>query len=299
MTEENTFRPPRRRGLIFQIGAALAFFSAGGLTFWLAMDQEIGLYFIGLLFISMVFLAPVPLIVYRAIALGRATYELEREGLRLRWGLRAEDIPLNTIEWVRPASELGFHLNQPRFSWPGALLGFSSVAELGLVEFIAAEPDTLLLIATPTRIFAISPAQPKVFMKAFQRTSEMGSLSPMPAFSSQPAAFMRNVWRDRIARLPILVSLIATILLLAGTVIIIPSRNQISIGFTPTGSPLPPVSPERLLLLPILAAISVAISLSVGLFYYRHLEQRMAAYLILAGAGTTPVLLLISLLFLR
>jgi len=261
MTEENTFRPPRRRGLIFQIGAALAFFSAGGLTFWLAMDQEIGLYFIGLLFISMVFLAPVPLIVYRAIALGRATYELEREGLRLRWGLRAEDIPLNTIEWVRPASELGFHLNQPRFSWPGALLGFSSVAELGLVEFIAAEPDTLLLIATPTRIFAISPAQPKVFMKAFQRTSEMGSLSPMPAFSSQPAAFMRNVWRDRIARLPILVSLIATILLLAGTVIIIPSRNQISIGFTPTGSPLPPVSPERLLLLPILAAISVAISL--------------------------------------
>ncbi len=108
MNNENTFRPPRRRGLIFQIGAALVFFGAGGLTFWLSMEQQVGLYFIVFLLVSLLFLAPVPLIIYRAIALGRATYRLEREGLRLRWGLRAEDIPLNTIEWVRPAAEWDF-----------------------------------------------------------------------------------------------------------------------------------------------------------------------------------------------
>ena len=263
------------------------------------MDQQIGLNFIGLLLVSLVFLAPVPLIVYRAVALGRATYQLEREGLRLRWGLRAEDIPLNTIEWVRPATELGYHLNQPHFSWPGALLGFSKVAELGSVEFIAADPENLMLIATPTRVFAISPANPKAFMRTYQRTSEMGSLSPMPAFSSQPAAFAINVWRDRIARFPILASFGLTLALLVGVIILMPTREMVSLGFGPNGGPLPPVSSEKLLLLPTLSAMVVVVSLATGLFYYRHADQRMAAYFILAGAGTTPFLLLISLLFIR
>ncbi len=299
MIKEGVFRPPRRRGMIFQIGAALAFVSAGGLLFWLSMEQQVGLYFIVILLASLLLLAPVPLIVYRAIALGRATYELEREGLRLRWGLRAEDIPFDTIEWIRPAAEMGFRLNLPRFSWPGALLGFASSRELGVVEYIAADPENLTLIATPTRIFAISPANLKVFMLAYQRTSEMGSLTPMTAFSSQPAAFVRNVWKDRIARIPILLCLALTIALLVGAIILIPTREQISIGFEPGGSPLPSMSSEKLLLLPTLAGITSAISIMTGLFYYRHPEQRMAAYLILAGAAATPFLLLLSLLFIR
>jgi hypothetical protein len=299
MNDETVFRPPRRRGLIFQIGAALTFFSAGGLAFWLSMDQEIGLYFILFLLAALLFLAPVPLIVYRAVALGRATYKLEREGLRLRWGLRAEDIPLNTIEWVRPASELGFHLNQPRFSWPGALLGFSKMAELGSVEFIAAEIDNLMLVATPTRIFAISPANPRTFMRTYQRASEMGSLSPMPAFSSQPAVFVRHVWRDPAARIPILTGIILTLALLIGTIVIMPTRPMVSLGFGPGGIPLPPMSVEKLLLLPMLSGSVLAVSIFTGLFYYRHEDQRMPAYMILTGSCMTPLLLLISLLFIK
>lgn len=299
MSDDSVFRPPRQRGLIFQIGAALAFFSAGGLTFWISMEQEVGLYFIGLLLISLIFLVPVPLIVYRAIALGRATYQLEREGLRFRWGLRAEDIPLSSIEWIRPVSELGFHLRLPRFSWPGALLGFSTIRELGLIEFMAADTENLMLLATPTRVFAISPANPKAFMRAYQRISEMGSLSPMPAYSAQPAVFVRHVWQDRFARMPILISVLLTLGLLIGVIVLIPTRDLVSIGFEPRGLPTLPVSSERLLLLPTLAGITVAVSTLTGLFYYRHQESRMAAYLILAGANATPFLLLLSLLFIR
>lgn len=299
MNEETIFRPPRRRGMIFQIGASLALLSAGGLAFWLSIDEPISLYFIGLLLISMIFLAPVPLIIYRAIALGRATYKLEREGLRLRWGLRAEDIPLNSIEWIRPITELGFHLKLPRFTWPGALLGFASIRELGTIEFIAAEPENLLLIATPTRIFAISPANPKTFMRAFQRTSELGSLTPMTAFSSQPSAFARTVWKDRLVRIPVLVNFLLTLGLLIGVILIIPSRPQVSIGFESGGAPYPPTSSEKLLLLPLLAAISGGVAILTGLFYYRHSEQRMAAYILLAASGSTSLLLLISLIFIQ
>jgi hypothetical protein len=299
MSEQTVFRPPRRRGLIFQIGAALTFSSAGGLAFYMSMEQDIGLNFILYLLVALIFLAPVPLIVYRAVALGRATYQLEREGLRLRWGLRVEDIPLNTIEWVRPAKELGYHLSQPRFSWPGALLGLSHIAELGTVEFIAAESDNLMLIATPSNVFAISPANPRAFMRAYQRTSEMGSLSPMAAFSAQPAMFMRNMWRDPAARFPVLFAIILTLALLIATITIIPARPMVSLGFDPSGKPLPPVSGEKLLLLPTLSGIVVVISISIGLFYYRHEDQRMPAYVLMAGACLTPLLLSFSLLFIK
>jgi hypothetical protein len=299
MNNEGVFRPPRRRGLIFHIGAALAFSSAGIISFWLSMDQEIGLYFVVFLAVSLLLLSPVPLIVYRAYGLSRATYRLEREGLRIRWGLRAEDIPLNLIEWVRPASELGFHLPQPRLSWPGALLGFSTVAELGQIEFIASDHENLTLIATPTRIFAISPANPKAFMLAYQRTSELGSLTPMAAFSALPAAYVRQVWKDRFARRSILSSVLLTIGLLVGVILIIPTRSQVSIGFEPNGSFLPPMSSAKLLLLPTLSGLTVVISILTGLFYFRQEEQRLAGYLILAGAGITPILLILSLVFIR
>jgi hypothetical protein len=299
MINEGVFRPPRRRGLVFHIGAALAFSSAGGIAFWYSMEQQVGLYFILLLAVSLLLLSPVLLIIYRAYALSRATYRLEREGLRLRWGLRAEDIPLNIIEWVRPASELGFNLPLPNLSWPGALLGFSKARELGQIEFIASDSENLLLIATPTQIFAISPANPRAFMQAFQRTSELGSITPMAAFSALPAAYIRQVWKDRFARQAILVSMLLTIGLLVSVILIIPTRMQISIGFEPDGSPLPSMSTAKLLLLPTLSAMIVVISILTGLYYYRNEEQRMASYVILGGAGITPLLLILALVFIR
>ncbi|MCX8025688.1 MAG: PH domain-containing protein, partial [Thermanaerothrix sp.] len=37
---------------------------------------------------------------YRLVALWRATYSIDRDGLRLRWGLRVEHLPLDVIEWI-------------------------------------------------------------------------------------------------------------------------------------------------------------------------------------------------------
>jgi len=67
-----------------------------------------------------------------ALLIGTQAYWLAH-GLRLRWGLRAEDIPLPEIEWIRPASDLGFHLPKPFLSMPGALLG----APWGVLVLIA------------------------------------------------------------------------------------------------------------------------------------------------------------------
>ena len=72
----------------------------GGVAFWFSLRQSIGSNLILYLVLTVVMLAPTPLLMYRLYALIQASYTLERDGLRIRWGLRGEDIPLSQIEWI-------------------------------------------------------------------------------------------------------------------------------------------------------------------------------------------------------
>jgi hypothetical protein len=159
----NRFEPPRRRGIILHVTASLILLASGGTLFYFAMQEQVGTYFVLFLLFSLILLGALPLVVYRGYALQTAYYILERDGLRLHWGLREEDIPLPDIEWIRPADELGFDLPRPLLVWPGALLGVRRVEGLGLVEFLASELETMILVATPNKVFAISPQDPGAF----------------------------------------------------------------------------------------------------------------------------------------
>ena len=117
---DNLFHPSRRYGLIFQGVVLLFLFAGGGLAFWSSLNQGSGANVIFYLVLSVLILLPTPLLMYRLYALLQASYALERDGLRIRWGLRGEDIPLPQIEWIRPADELGFPLRIPLTSSPGA-----------------------------------------------------------------------------------------------------------------------------------------------------------------------------------
>ncbi|TLM81522.1 MAG: hypothetical protein FDZ75_07860, partial [Actinobacteria bacterium] len=192
----SVFPPPRRRGMILFSAAVAVLGLAGTACLVFALQQQVGAMFVVLLLLAILCYVPIPLAVYRAYALLNASYTLERDGLRLRWGLRAEDIPLPEIEWVRPAAELGFHLPLPVLAFPGGLLGARGLPELGTVEFVASEEKNLLLVATRHKIYAISPADPGAFVQSFQRAIELGSLAPLPSYSSQPVAFVARVWRD-------------------------------------------------------------------------------------------------------
>lgn len=241
---------------------------------------------------------PLPLIIYRGYALLNARYIIERDGLRLRWGLRAEDIPLPEIEWVRPAADLAYQLPLPRLSTPGAITGTLTVPDLGPVEFMASERATMLLLATPRRVYAISPKDPAEFVHAFRDATEMGSLTPIGAFSARPAAFLRGVWSNRAARwmLVAAAALLAALFILV--TLLIPGLSQVSLGFDAANQPFEPVPPGQLLLLPILGILTFIVDLIGGLFFYRWEGQRPVAYLLWAGAIITLALLLIAVLFL-
>ncbi len=212
--------------------------------------------------------------------------------MRIRWGLRGEDIPLPQIEWIRPANELGFPLRIPLSSSPGAYLGSTRMEGLGLVEYMASDIRTMLLVATPNKVFVISPADPKAFMRSFRRVFELGSLSPLPTYSVRPAAFLERVWADLPARAMLLSGFILTAALFILVSLRIPTLATVSLGFNASQQPLDAGPAESLLLLAVLGGFAYVLDLFTGLFFYRQTTSRPVAYLLWGASVVAPILLL-------
>ena len=179
MSENQIFLPRRNPGLPIQIALVLIVLGGAGVLLYLVFRQSGGVNLILLLTGALILLALVPFLAYRAYALLHAEYDLERNGLRIRWGLRTLDIPLSEVEWVRAADDLQIPLKLPLFSLPGAVLGVSRHPDLGAVEFIASSAADLVIVACMDRIVALSPDQEQEFIQKFNRTIEMGTLSPI------------------------------------------------------------------------------------------------------------------------
>lgn len=295
--QSRLYRPAVKRGLIFLVPLSVVLGAAVIVLSWLAFQEQYGAYFIIFLLAALVLLVPLTFFGYRIYALLRAGYILERDGLSLHWGLRSESIPLPDIVSISPITEIKRDLPLPRFIFPGAILGKVVTKEMGEVEFIASEIDHMLLVATRTRTYVISPGRNQEFLKEFQSILELGSLTPIKASSVLPASFLRTVFSNRVARWLIFGGLFFTLALLALVSLLIPGRSTISLGFTPSGAPLEPVPANRLLLLPFLCIFSFLIDLGVGLFFFRSESSRMIAYFLWGASILTPVLLLIVLIF--
>jgi hypothetical protein len=285
---QNEFPPPRTKGLLFQGGLILVLAVAGVFFFYRATQDPSGLNFLVDMLIALVLFAPLPLLLYRLYALNNAVYILRREGLMIRWGLRREDIPLDSIEWMRPADEIGFRLPLPWLRWPGAMLGRRSVNELGTVEFLGADLQHLILVATTSKVFALSPDDDKSFMSTFSRMNELGSLTRLDAQSVYPGVFIGRVWEDRLGRWLMMGGFMIGVILLAGITIAVPGLG--TIGWVEPGTTAPA---ERLLLLPVLNGLIWLFNLALGTFLYRRgSDFRIAAYLLWGTSALTGLLLL-------
>jgi hypothetical protein len=292
------FPPPRRTGVIVQVVLALVLGAAVGIALWNATLIQAGLYFVTLLLLSLILLFPLGISIYRAYALLQAHYSLERDGLRLRWGLRAEDIPLPMIEWVRPASDMGFRMPLPIGALPGGILGTRVIEGLGPVEYMASDIKKMLLIATPEKIFVISPANTSAFIRTFQRSNELGSLSPIPSRTALPATFFRRVLSDQPARIMMIAGLVLTVILFVTVSLLIPTRAEVVLGFDSQGHPLDTTASDWLLLLPVLATFAYIVDLIGGLYFFRNPPGQPIAYLLWTAGIITPLLLLVAVVFL-
>jgi len=268
-----------------------------GWGIWNLTYAKVGPNFVIFLLDALLALVPLPLFLYRAYALMGADYILDRDSLELRWGLRDEDIPLTDIEWLRPATDLTTPLRLPWLPIPGAVLGLRRHPDLGVVEFLAADSKNLLLVATSKRVYAISPTNAARFAQTFARTIEMGSLLPAEAKSVYPSFIFSRAWENSLVRFLWLAGLFLNVGLVIWVMLTIPTLNQVSLGFAPSGAALPPSSASQLILLPIISSFLFLVGLFAGMYFYRWETHRILALILWASSALSGLLFLLAVLF--
>lgn len=287
---EGSFPPAKRLGLLIHAILILVLSALSGWGIWNLTGTEMGPDFVIFLLDALLALVPIPLFAYRAYALWRADYILDRDSLELRWGLRDEDIPLTDIEWLRPASDLTTPLKLPWLSIPGAVLGNRRHPDMGMVEFLAADRNDLLLVATSKRVYAISPAEAAKFAQTFARSIEMGSLLPAEAKSVYPSFIFSQAWDNTLVRFLWLAGLFLNIGLVVWVGLTIPTLDQIAPDLAASPS-------AQLILLPIVSALLFLTGMFSGLYFYRWETHRILAVVIWTSSATSSLLFLLAVLF--
>ena len=278
------FYPPRRNGYLFLSGL-LIFLSLGWIiSVWISIHSQTSLGFLSLFLPSVLILSAVPAIIYYIYALRNALYLVERDGIRLYWGLRQEDIPITEIQWVHHAEDLEMRLPLPLVRLPGAVIGSRTIKKEGEIEYLASSTRNLVIIARIDKAYALSPSQPAKFINAYQRFTEMGSFIPFDPQSVYPSNIINRVFRSPPARLLIVAGALVCIALLAMVAIGITSGEYIHLRFLSDGTPGEPIPAIRLLLLPLLNTFFFLVDLFAGLYFYLDSRREHLAFL-LWGTG--------------
>jgi hypothetical protein len=158
------------------------------------------------------------------------------------------------------------------------------------VEYLSADVQHMILVATPDKTFALSPENLKGFMATFQQVNELGSLMPLDAQSVYPSVFIGRLWEDPLGRWLVISGFGIGLFLLVGVALTVPWLGEID--WIDPGTTAPG---ERLLLLPVLNGLIWLLNLGTGMLLYRRgKDQRLAAYLVWGTSILTGVLLVIG-----
>jgi hypothetical protein len=291
------FHPSRQQGILIHLGALLGFTLLVVWLFFMAVRAPLGilflLYLLGALFLAI----PIPMLAYRLYALLHSYYELDRNGIRLQWGFRAEDIPMENVLWVRALEDADVPVTLPRFRWPGSVLGSQDEADSSTSEFIASDAENLVLIRTPDKTFAISPEGRNQFLQVFREKIELGSLAPFPPYSAYPRFLPLDIWRLSSIRIFLIFCLVLSIALFIWVGLVVPNLASVSLRFSPTGEPLPPVSSSQLFLLPVANILLLIASYALSLYFFRRSENHPLIYVLWGSSTFTGLLFLFAVYF--
>lgn len=251
-------------------------------------------------------------------------YDVTDVSIRIRSGGRIDEVPLDQLRYVGPAAPmLGGAMQRWQPFWPGYYVGWLR-SPFGRVRVVATQPiSRQLLLSTGTEHWAISPAQPVIFLEqvaAARRQRELGTTPVTIAGREQlaeagwTAAFptvgdarepqsaqdFTSALRPVFLRDPVALGLAALSLgLLVGLVVFLVLRlvhlpETLVLHWNAAGLPDRIGTRRDLWLLPIVAAI-VTIGNFALAFLAEYLE-RFAARLLLAGTVVVLALTWIALL---
>jgi hypothetical protein len=291
------FDAPRSKGYVLNGVALLLDLVILFLLLVFAINQSPGLVVIIALLVALLFSLPLPLLLYRLYSLWLSGYWIGRDGLRLRWGLRQVDLPFDRVVDVALSNELEHSLILPRWNWPGSVVGEIVDSELGLVEFLAADKDQLVVIGTKERVFAVSPENAQEFLSVYKRESERGSLRPLAAHSVQPIFVLVEAWAQAQTRRLLIAGGLFSLGLLILVGVLAPNTQSVSLGFNSSGQPSPTVAGVQLFLLPALNLFFYMGNFILGLLFFREPKGALISHLLWGSSLITSFFYLGAVIF--
>lgn len=221
---------------------------------------------------------------YELYGVATAAYQLDRDGLTVRWGLAHERIPLGQIQKMERAEAAREFSPSAGLHLPGVRVGAGDWAG-ALVEYFATDLERALLLHCEGKILVLSPPDPDGLVNEFVRYNRMGSLQRVEPSSQRPNLLPAQIWADGLARWLLLAGLLAPLGLLAYLVLQAGSLPaEVPFGFLPSGEPAAPAPAGRLLLLPLVAGLVWLVNLLLGAWLYRRQRDRALSYALWSAA---------------
>lgn len=291
------FKPIARKGLIIH-GLFLIFLLAIITILIIPLFNEpLGFIFILYLLSALLFAIPIPIIGYRFFALLNSAYIIESDGVRLKWGMRLEDLPMNKILWVQSVHDFQTPIRYPFFSVPGAYLGTVKQKNLPPIEFIASDKKNLILIGLENKIFAVSPLKINSFSSVFKEQMEYGSLEEIIPQSIQPSLVFTRIFKLPYMIILIIAGFILNLILLFTSGVFSTQYETINLGFNVLGMITDPISSTQLMLLPTISLLFYFANIFLSALVYRDETRAHLVYLLQIMNSVSCLLFLLALSF--
>ncbi|MGC9398828.1 MAG: PH domain-containing protein [Anaerolineae bacterium] len=201
-----------------------------------------------------------------------AEYAMDRNVLVIRWGGYTHELPMAEIQEVLRGADLEKVSLRRVLHWPGYFVGQGEAQEIGPIFFYATAPlQEQLVLRLPGVAYAISPANPELFLEALEERLEMGATQDVVYIVRHPAFLDWAIWKDPLL-LSLLGSALALLLLLGGLLSwrypTLP--ESIVLKIDAKGAPLLVGPPSRLAYLGLLALLFTLFNGGLGLVFYRR-----------------------------
>lgn len=143
-------------------------------------------------------------------------YLLDRNGLTIVWAATKQIIPLPSITRVVRGETMDREAEIRGLNWPGYYVGYGQLPGMGETFFCATRPllDQLLLV-TPTRAYAISPADLDGFLADLELRRRLGPLKTLTQETRQARWLTLPIWTDGVAHLLLALGVVANAALFA------------------------------------------------------------------------------------
>ena len=286
---EQSYIPPRQKQLTWNVVIMVGLVLLGVGLIVLANLSTLIRY--ASVFVAVAFLLVVPFfhVFNQYNQAKQIRYLIDDESLRIHWGVNKLSLPLKRIDWAHHLSEFEQHMPLPRWHLPGVYFNPFEVHGMGKTQFVATDPQRMILIKADERYVVVSPEDPVAFLARLQERRNLASPSVATIEEENLKSFLLRSWRDKGIKRWLIVSLVMLIVLW------IVAGLMTALRQTVTWVTLEEVRAIQLLLLPIFGTFMWIVSLVLSFFILTdELAEKAFVYILLISTSIVCLILTVA-----